>query len=57
MGLQDREWFHQDRNKQKKPKKQSKQRDRASKLPRQWEPSWALVIVLLCAAAGAAYWL
>lgn len=57
MGLQDREWFHQDRNKQKKPQKQSSQRERAKKLPREWEPSWALVIVLLCAAAGAAYWL
>lgn len=57
MGLQDREWFHQDRNKQKKPQKQNSPRDRAPKLPRQWEPSWALVVVLIGAAAAAIYWL
>lgn len=57
MGLQDREWFHQDRKKQQKPQKQTSPRDGAAKLPRQWEPSWALVIVLIGAAAAAIYWL
>lgn len=57
MGLQDREWFHQDRNKQKKPQKKNQQPERRNTRRGSWEPSWALVIVLLCAAAGAAYWL
>ncbi|EMV8855507.1 hypothetical protein AADS62_004766 [Escherichia coli] len=57
MGLRDREWFHQDRNNQKKPQQQSRKRARAPKLPTEWEPSWAVVIVVICAAAAAIYWL
>lgn len=57
MGLRDREWFHQDRNNQKKPQQKSRKRARAPKLPTEWEPSWAVVIVVICAAAAAIYWL
>ncbi len=57
MGLQDREWFHEERRKREARQKQQSTPKHRPKRTTQWEPSWGLVIVLLCAAAAATYWL
>ncbi|MDF3865365.1 hypothetical protein P3W53_12870 [Pseudomonas denitrificans (nom. rej.)] len=61
MGLEDREWFQKARNERLQQPKKSAAPGRATRhsnsQARSWEPSWALVIILICAAIAAAYWL
>lgn len=47
MGLRDREWFNEARKAPEKPKKAP----RATRgMPKLQEPTWAVVIVIVCAA-------